>query len=499
VHLNELSASELLPMLNDRSVSARDVIISVLDRIETVESDINAFLTVRSRSDLLRDADAVDERRRKGERVGLLAGLPVAMKDNICTRGVRTTCASRMLETFVPPYNATVVQKMLDADGILLGKTNMDEFAMGSSTENSAFKVTRNPWNLDYVPGGTSGGSAAAVSANETILAIGSDTGGSVRQPAAYCGAVGLKPTYGRVSRYGLISYASSLDQIGVITKTVGDARILFGTISGHDPLDSTSILDTSHREPERAVTGLRIGLPKEYFIDGLDKELRTAIEAKLSELQGMGHRIVEISLPHTPYAIACYYILSSAEASSNLARYAGNHFGHRSTRSESLKEMITFSRTEGFGPEVRRRILLGTFVLSAGYYDAYYTKASRVRALIGNDFTSAFQKCDVILSPVAPGPAFRINEKTSDPLTMYLVDIFSVTANLTGLPAITLPCGMSGGGLPLALQLTGPRFSETKLLGLGEVIESLPGLRSGSAGDFLASLPASAKWDPEQ
>jgi len=376
-----------------------------------------------------------------------------------------------MLETYVPPYDATVVARIRQSGGIILGKTNMDEFAMGSSTENSAFKITRNPHNLEYVPGGTSGGSAAAVAAHETILAIGSDTGGSVRLPASYCGVVGLKPTYGRVSRYGLVGYGSSLDQIGTLTKTVADTNMLFSIIAGHDQLDSTSIVDRVI--PERSYQQKAVvGLPKEYFTEGVDKEVRQAAERAAKVLESSGCGVKTISLPHTQYAVPVYYIIASAEASSNLARFSGLLYGYRSPEYKGLRELIRKSRSEGFGPEVRRRILLGTFVLSAGYYEAYYTKANKVRTLIRNDFDNAFEKCDVILSPVAPTPAFKIGEKAADPLQMYLVDIFSVTANLTGLPAISVPTGVSKVGLPLSVQLTGRRFSEELLLRLAHVIE---------------------------
>jgi aspartyl-tRNA(Asn)/glutamyl-tRNA(Gln) amidotransferase subunit A len=469
--LNELSALQLKALLDKREVSNREIIHAIIKRIEAVESSVGAFITLRNTEDLLAEADAFDQRRSRGELLGPLSGLPIAIKDNICTAGLRTTCASKMLETYVPPYDATVVARIRQSGGIILGKTNMDEFAMGSSTENSAFKITRNPHNLEYVPGGTSGGSAAAVAAHEAILAIGSDTGGSVRLPASYCGVVGLKPTYGRVSRYGLVGYGSSLDQIGTLTKTVADTNMLFSIIAGHDQLDSTSIVDrviTERSYQHKAV----VGLPKEYFTEGVDKEVRQAAERAAKVLESSGCAVKTISLPHTQYAVPVYYIIASAEASSNLARFSGLLYGYRSPEYKGLRELIRKSRSEGFGPEVRRRILLGTFVLSAGYYEAYYTKANKVRTLIRNDFDNAFEKCDVILSPVAPTPAFKIGEKAADPLQMYLVDIFSVTANLTGLPAISVPTGVSKVGLPLSVQLTGRRFSEEFLLRLAHVIE---------------------------
>lgn len=462
--LNSLSATELKNLVDEGSTSNHEIIQAVLERIDEIEGSIGAFLTLRDRKELLEEADRIDNRRRRGEVIGALAGLPVAVKDNICTQGVRTTCASRMLETFVPPYDATVVKKVRAADGIILGKTNMDEFAMGSSTENSAFKLTRNPHKLDYVPGGTSGGSAAAVAAHETILAIGSDTGGSIRQPASYCGVFGLKPTYGRVSRYGLIAYGSSLDQIGTLTKTIDDARLLFSVIAGHDPMDSTSLPDGIGGAGKEQPKSLRVGLPKEYFVEGVDPEVLACGRKAAKLLQERGHQIIEVSLPHTSYAIPVYYIVSSAEMSANLERYDGCRYGYRTSDYSNLRDMISKSRTEGFGSEVKRRILLGTYVLSAGYYEAYYNKAMKVRRLICDDFDTALSSCDVIMTPVAPTPAFKIGEKTSDPLTMYLVDIFSVTANLAGLPGISVPFGFSQAGLPLSVQLIGPMFGEDVL-----------------------------------
>ena len=469
--LNELSASRLKELLASGTVSNHDILSAVLARIEEVDESIGAFLTVRDKAELLREADFIDKKRSHGESIGALAGLPVAIKDNICTKGIRTTCASKMLESYIPPYDATIVRRIRDADGIILGKTNMDEFAMGSSTENSAFKTTRNPHNLDYVPGGTSGGSAAAVAAHETILAIGSDTGGSIRQPASYCGVVGLKPTYGRVSRYGLLAYGSSLDQIGTLTKTPDDARLLFSVIAGHDPLDATSHPDSLQERARYQDRALKIGIPKEYFIQGVDPEVLSCAERMKEILFEIGHEIIEISLPHTSYAVPTYYILAAAEMSSNLARYDGSRYGYRALHYNNLKEMLAKTRTGGFGAEVRRRIILGTYVLSAGYYDAYYEKAMKVRKLICGDFVQAFSQCDLIMTPVAPAPAFRIGEKTMDPLTMYLVDIFSVTANLAGLPGISVPLGFSQNGLPLSMQFMGPSYSEELLLHLSSQI----------------------------
>ncbi len=470
--INELSASLLKELLDKREISNREIVQTVIARIDEIEESVGAFLSVRNTEELLLEAESYDRARSKGETIGPLAGLPIAIKDNICTAGLRTTCASKILGTYTPPYDATVVTKIRNAGGIIIGKTNMDEFAMGSSTENSAFKVTRNPHNLDYVPGGTSGGSAAAVAAHETTFAIGSDTGGSVRLPASYCGVVGLKPTYGRVSRYGLIGYGSSLDQIGTLTKTVEDAELLFSIILGRDRFDATSVAEDVI-PPDSLVKSLVIGVPQEYFIEGIDKEVRAAAERTIKLLEGRGCEFVPISLPHTKYAVPAYYIIASAEASSNLARFSGLLYGYRTPNYTGLRDLIRKSRKEGFGPEVRRRILLGTFVLSAGYYDAYYTKANKVRTLIRRDFDSAFEQCDVLLTPVAPTPAFRLGEKTADPMQMYLVDIFSVTANLTGLPAISIPTGKTEAGLPLSVQLTGRRFSEKSLLKTAHLIEA--------------------------
>lgn len=476
VTLARMTALELKRLLEAGKTSCVEVMASVLDEIDRREANVQAFILIRDRNELLSEANKVDRRRSRGEPVGALAGLPVAVKDNICTRGITTTCASRMLANFVPPYDATVIERIRAADGIILGKTNMDEFAMGSTTESSAIKITHNPWHHDYVPGGTSGGSAAAVAANETILAVGSDTGGSIRQPAAFCGVVGLKPTYGRVSRYGLIAYASSLDQIGVLTRDVRDAALLLGVIAGYDPMDSTSLsvevpdylgaIDSEKR--------LRFGVPEEYFGPGLDQEVRESVERAISLLQRDGHVIEPINLPHTEYSIPTYYVIACAEASSNLARYDGCKHGFRSERFDNLVDMTTKTRSQGFGPEVKRRIMLGTYALSAGYYDAYYLKAARARSLIALDFNSAFQSCDVILHPVAPTAAYKIGEKIDDPLAMYLGDIYSVIANLAGFPAISFPCGWTKNGLPIGVQLTANRLAESTLLAAAKCLETL-------------------------
>jgi aspartyl-tRNA(Asn)/glutamyl-tRNA(Gln) amidotransferase subunit A len=407
-----------------------------------------------------------------------LAGLPIAVKDVLCTKDTLTTCGSKILYNFKPPYDATAVAKIRAADGIIIGKTNMDEFAMGSSTENSAMKTTRNPRNTDCVPGGSSGGSAAAIAANECILAVGTDTGGSIRQPASFCGLTGIKPTYGRVSRYGLVAYGSSLDQAGPMTKDVADGALLLGVLSGHDKHDSTSLdapvpdyLSEMNAAPDAK---FKIGIPKEYFGEGLDDEVRAAINTLIEKLKGAGHTIVDISLPHTEYAVPTYYIIACAEASSNLGRYDGAHYGYRCANATDIIDMFSRSRAEGFGTEVKRRIMLGTYVLSAGYYDAYYKKAAQVRTLISGDFQKAFKNVDVILHPVAPSPAFKIGEKTDNPLAMYLGDIYSVTANLAGVPAISLPCGETKDGLPIGVQLAANQLDEVTLLHAAKVVEDI-------------------------
>jgi aspartyl-tRNA(Asn)/glutamyl-tRNA(Gln) amidotransferase subunit A len=395
--------------------------------------------------------------------------MPIAIKDNLCTEGVTTTCSSRMLQHFLPPYDATVVAKLKEQDYILLGKTNLDEFAMGSSTEHSAFGPSRNPWNLHCVPGGSSGGSAAAVAADECVAALGSDTGGSIRQPAAFCGVVGLKPTYGRVSRYGLVAFASSLDQVGPITKDVPDAALLLGAIAGHDPMDSTSadlpVPDYTKALRKKDLKKLTVGVPTEFFTEGLDPEVEGAVRDAIGELKNLGGTIKEIHLPRTDAAIAVYYVIATAEASSNLARYDGVKFGLRAKETKDLLDLYMKTRQEGFGPEVKRRIMLGTYALSAGYYDAYYGKAQVVRTLICQDFRAAFNEVDVIVTPVTPTPAFKLGEKSEDPLEMYLSDIYTISVNLAGLPAISVPCGISKAGLPIGLQLIGRAFEEETLL----------------------------------
>jgi len=465
--LHELSIHEALGLLGRKEISAVDLTDAVLTRIEQVEPMVDAYITVTA--DAARAAaQSADEAIRRGE-AGLLAGIPLGIKDLICTRGVATTCASRMLSDFRPPYDATVMEKLHAAGAVMAGKLNMDEFAMGSSTENSGIKPTKNPWDLSRVPGGSSGGSAASVAAGMCLGALGSDTGGSIRQPASHCGVVGIKPTYGRVSRYGLVAFASSLDQIGPLARDVTDAAILLNAISGYDPKDSTSV-DLPVPDYTSALTGdikgLKVGIAREYqSAEGISDSVARAVEQAMAVYRDAGAEFVDITLPHTDYAVAAYYLIAPAEASSNLARYDGVKYGFRAPESCSLFDMYKSTRSTGFGAEVKRRILLGTYALSAGYYDAYYKKASQVRTLIREDFKKAFETCDVILAPVAPTPAFAIGENTDDPLQMYLSDVFTLSANLAGIPGLSVPCGFSGEGLPIGLQLMGSYFDEATLL----------------------------------
>ena len=455
-------------------VRAAGALERFLERIERADGRVRAFLTVTA--DAARaQARRVDEKIARGEPVGPLAGIPVAVKDNICTADARTTCASRILENYVPPYDATVVRRLRAADAVIVGKTNLDEFAMGSSTENSAFFPTRNPWDLERVPGGSSGGSAAAVAAGMALLALGSDTGGSLRQPAALTGTVGFKPTYGRVSRYGLVAFASSLDQIGPFARTVRDAALLAQVLSGHDPLDSTSVdrpVPDFVGDLERPADGLRLGIPKEYFGPGLDPEVRLAVERAIARMEAAGARRVEVSLPLTEYAIAAYYVVAPCEASSNLARYDGVHYGYRARGGEDVIALISRSRGEGFGPEVTRRILLGTFALSSGYYEAYYNRALKVRRRIREDFDRAFERCDVLVGPTSPTPAFPLGAKAADPLAMYLCDVYTVATNLAGLPGISIPCGRTSAGLPVGLQIQGRAFDDLGVLQAARAFE---------------------------
>lgn len=462
--LHKLTLHELQDRFTKGDIAAQDIVRAYYLRINQVEPRIKAYVTL-AKDSAMADAEALDKRLKGWRKTVPLMGMPIAIKDNICTEGVLTTCASRMLVTFVPPYNATVVTRLRERGYLLLGKTNLDEFAMGSSTENSAFGPSRNPWNPAYVPGGSSGGSAAAVAADECAAALGSDTGGSIRQPAALCGVVGLKPTYGRVSRYGLVAFASSLDQVGPITKDVTDAAIMMNAIAGYDPLDSTSanvpVPDYMKALKKKDVKKLRIGLPNEYFGEGLNPEVEHAVRTAVDVLKELGGEIKEISLPTTRAAVAAYYLIATAEASSNLARYDGIKYGLRTKQSNDLLDMYMKTRQEGFGPEVKRRIMLGTYALSAGYYDAYYGKAQAVRTLIRRDFDAAFKDVDLIVTPVTPTCAFKLGEKVQNPLEMYLSDIYTISVNLAGIPAISIPCGFSTAGLPIGLQLIGRPFEE--------------------------------------
>ncbi|MDP2606798.1 MAG: Asp-tRNA(Asn)/Glu-tRNA(Gln) amidotransferase subunit GatA [Deltaproteobacteria bacterium] len=459
--------------LRKHELSSQELTLAAFQRIGDTDDKIHAFITL-CRDAAIEQAKQADERLKRGGNIPPLLGIPIALKDIFVTEGVLTTCGSKILGNFVSPYDGTAVKKLKERGAVIVGKANMDEFAMGSSTENSALAVTRNPWNLERVPGGSSGGSAAAVAADQCIAALGTDTGGSIRQPAACCGVVGLKPTYGCVSRYGVIAFASSMDQVGPLTKDVRDCALMLEAIAGHDPADSTSADRPVPRYSDALtgdVKGLRLGVPKEYFITGIAPEVEQAVHDAIRLLEKNGAVVEEISLPHTEYAVAVYYIVATAEASSNLARYDGMRFGHRAG-GKDLLETYMLSREEGFGAEVKRRIMLGTYALSAGYYDAYYLKAQRVRALIKQDFDAAFQRCDAILTPTAPTTAFKIGEKTQDPLQMYLSDIYTISVNLAGLPALSLPCGFDGDGMPIGLQIIGKQFDEATILRLAYAYE---------------------------
>jgi len=467
MNLKNITADRLVSLYRSRDLSATEVITEAFREIDRADKDIRAFISLCPER-ALEEARRVDSRVAAGESIGPLAGVPIAIKDNIATRGVATTCGSKILQGYVPPYSATAVDRLRGAGAIVIGKTNLDEFAMGSSTENSGFFVTRNPHNLERVPGGSSGGSAASVAAGLSLVALGSDTGGSVRQPASFCGVVGLKPTYGRVSRYGLVAFASSLDQIGVLAKTVRECAQTLEIMGGFDAYDSTSAeipIEGVARNLDRPIRGIRIGIPREYFVEGMDREVKDRLMAGVKLYEGLGCEIHDISLPHTEYAIAAYYLIATAEASSNLARYDGVRYGLRENGAGGLHEMYRKTRMSGFGKEVKRRILLGTYALSAGYYDAYYLKALRVRTLILRDFQKAFERVDLVLTPTAPTAAFKIGEKIDDPLSMYLSDIFTITCNLAGLPGVSIPCGKNSEGLPIGLQLMANHFQESLLL----------------------------------
>lgn len=473
--LFELSARELARRVKAKEVSAVEVARTFLSRAEAWDKSLHAFLRL-SKETALQEAASVDQKIARGEDPGPLAGVPVAVKDNLCVKGTPTTCASKMLENFTANYDATVIEKLRGSGAVFIGKTNLDEFAMGSSTENSAFFTTRNPWDLSRVPGGSSGGSAAAVAARLAPLALGSDTGGSIRQPAALCGVVGLKPTYGRVSRFGLVAFASSLDQIGPFAVTVADAAFLLQAIVGYDAKDSTSVsapVPDFSRALDRGVRGLRIGLPKEYFIEGMDPEVEKAVREAVRVLEAQGARVSAVSLPHTDAGLSVYYVLAPSEASANLARFDGVRYGHRSTKADNLLEQYELSRDEGFGPEVKRRILLGTYALSSGYYDAFYLKAQKVRTLIQRDFERVFESVDVVVTPTSPTVAFPAGAKSNDPLQMYLSDVFTISCNLAGLPGLSVPCGFSSGNLPIGLQILGKPFDEETVLATGAAYEA--------------------------
>ncbi len=465
---------ELHAMLREGEITSRHLTENLLARIESVDGMVRAFIT-RTDDLALQMADEADNRYKNGDFKGPLDGIPMALKDIFLTEGVKTTCASRILENFIAPYDGTVVAKLKDAGAVILGKLNMDEFAMGSSTENSGFFPTHNPWNLKMVPGGSSGGSAAAVASDMAVAALGTDTGGSIRQPASHCGVVGMKPTYGRVSRYGVIAFASSLDQVGPLTKDVTDCATMMKAISGHDPADSTSAKLPVPDYPALLtgdVEGMTAGLPKEFFEAGMESQVKESIEKAVAQLESRGMRIVPVSLPSTKYAVATYYIIAPAEASSNLARYDGVRFGVRSPGAKNLMEMYCRTRSEGFGPEVQRRIMLGTFALSAGYYDAYYGKAQRVRTLIRRELEEAFTKADVLLGPTSPTPAFPIGDRIDDPIQMYLSDIFTIPVNIAGVAGISVPCGLTAESLPVGLQVISPAFAEDTLLNVAYAYE---------------------------
>lgn len=469
------SIRDLHQQLIRKERSAVEIAQDALDRIETLEPQLHSFLQV-TRSRALEQAQQVDAKLAAGEAIGPLAGIPVGIKDNLCTQGIRTTCGSRILENFIPPFESTVTERLAQQGMVMVGKTNLDEFAMGSSTENSAYQLTANPWDITRVPGGSSGGSAAAVAGGQCVVSLGSDTGGSIRQPASFCGVVGLKPTYGLVSRYGLVAYASSLDQIGPFGRTVEDAAILLGAIAGHDPKDATS-LKVDRPEDYSAflkldLTGVKVGVITETFGEGLDDDVKQAVEAAIAQLKSLGAEIQEISCPRFRYGLPTYYIIAPSEASANLARYDGVKYGFRKPDASNLLDMYKTTRAEGFGAEVKRRIMIGTYALSAGYYDAYYLKAQKVRTLIKQDFEAAFESVDVLVCPTAPSTAFKAGEKTADPLSMYLSDLMTIPVNLAGLPGLSLPCGFDAQGLPIGLQIIGNVLREDQVLHVAHAYE---------------------------
>ena len=473
MELTNLTIAQTHDKLTKKEFSAIELATAFLEKIDKEDKKISAFLTL-TRDLALSQAKEIDDRILEGREISVLAGVPMAVKDNILVENVRCTAGSKILENYIAPYDATVIKKLKSQGAVILGKTNLDEFAMGSSTENSGFFPTKNPHDLTRVPGGSSGGSAATIAANLSVFALGSDTGGSIRQPASFCGVAGLKPTYGAISRYGLIAFASSLDQIGPLTKTVEDCRIVFEAISGKDEMDSTSLnlkFKNQNSKPQFKIQNIKIGVPKEYFIKGMNVEVEKIIKKAVKKIENLGAKIEEISLPHAEYALPCYYIIAPSEASANLARFDGIKYGYSQKAAKDLMEVYLQSREKGFGAEVRRRIMLGTYALSAGYYEAYYKRAQKVRTLIKEDFQEAFEKVDLILTPVSPSVAFKLGEKISDPLTMYLSDIFTIAINLAGLPALSLPCGKVNN-LPVGLQIIGNKFQEHEILKVGEIFE---------------------------
>ena len=487
MNITDLTVHELKDKLSKKELTISEINKAYIDRINEKEKDLDAFMTLLT-DEALEKSKKIEEKNENGDITSSLAGIPIGIKDNICTKGIKTTCSSKMLENFIAPYDATVMEKINSQNMIPLGKLNMDEFAMGSSTENSAFKKTRNPWNLNKVPGGSSGGSASAVAAGMVPWALGSDTGGSVRQPASLCGIVGLKPTYGLISRYGLIAYASSLDQIGTFTKDVEDCAMLLNVIAGKDEKDTTSV-DIGEKDYTKAlkndVKGLRIGVPKEYFAEGINPEVKEKVENAIEEYKKMGAVVEECSLPIAEYTLATYYIISCAEASSNLGRFDGIRYGYRANNYSNLRELFVNSRTEGFGAEVKRRIILGTYVLSSGYYDAYYKKAQQVRTLIKNEFNKVFEKYDILIIPTSPVTAFEIGEKSDNPLEMYMADICTVPINVAGVPAISIPCGVDKEGLPIGMQIIGKHFSEETILNAAYAYEQKTKFRENYKPEF--------------
>lgn len=476
MQLYDKSATELASLLRKKEVTAKEISESCFARINAVEPVVDSFIT-QTQESAMQSAKAVDQKIANGDELGVLAGLPIALKDNICTKGIKTTCASRMLENFIPPYNATVVDKLEQQDAIMVGKLNMDEFAMGSSCESSYFKKTQNPWAKGYVPGGSSGGSAAAVAACQVPFSLGTDTGGSIRTPASYCGVVGLKPTYGAVSRFGVVAFASSLDQVGPLARTVDDVALLFSAICGPDKNKDATSKDCGFALPlGDSVKGLRIGVPKEYWNEGITAPVKESVQKAINQLESLGATIVEISIPSAQYALSAYYIISSAEAASNMARFDGVKYGFSAGRGGSLSDLYEQSRSEGFGDEVKRRIMLGTYVLSSGYYDAYYKRARLLQQQITQEYAKAMESCDFILTPTSPGTAFKIDEKIDNVVEMYAGDVCTVTVNIAGLPAISLPCGLDSKGLPIGMQIIGPKFSEQKLLTVAKCYETAVG-----------------------